>query len=442
MEPALPDLDPDPVSEATATATPSPPFIPPITITTALPKIHCIDMHTLGMPTRLVITGYPDLTGPLVAQKALAESSPRHDSIRRAILHEPRGHRDSFGAILRAHTECTVSGEAHMGVLYIHGDGYSAMCGHATLAVARFLVDCWDRAVFPRRRELVLDEREGAGEGDGGESVGLVLHTPGGLVRAVVPTVRGTRGARSDPARMVRFVALPVFVIGVGIAVALRGELPGRKDRVYVSLAYCGTFILQVQLEELGFGSNILDGGGRGGGGGGGGDPLRQLQHAATQIKEVLNTDPAYREYLKFPDKDGYGAVFGVMVSDKSRGAAMEGTKGGELGVYFFGGGHIDRSPTGSAAAARAALDFARGTLAVGDSWTYHSLPTHVFGLEGMVATVLDAGSGVEDGSGRCGPVQVQIAGKAHYTGYSTIVREEGDILGENGFLLDNILKG
>ncbi|KAL2850246.1 proline racemase [Aspergillus pseudoustus] len=402
-----------------------PPPIPLPAGVGAIPLLFCIEMHTYGMPTYLVISGYPALTGTLLSQKATAQRD--HDDIRRRILHEPRGHADAFGAILRPHTEHTLTKKAHMGVLYVHGHGYSTMCGHATIAAARFLVDCWDEDIFPRRREVVFHRES--------ESVMLVLHTPGGLVEVVVPTVPGEEGRRVDVGRQIGFVALAAWAISTALVVDIPsgrrwGELEclGR-DGVSVSLAFCGTFILEVKIEELGFSSDLFDA------------PVdfARLKEVTSQLKEIINTDPAYREYLRFPDREGYGAVFGAMVTDKTHGKAREGTKGAELGVYFFGGNHIDRSPTGSAAAARAALDAARGNLKAGDSWTYHSLPTHAFGLEGMVATVLEDGTGGRDRPGVFGPVKVQIEGKAFYTGYSTILQEDGDILGEKGFLLDEL---
>lgn len=38
--------------------------------------------------------------------------------------------------------------EAHIGVLFMHNEGYSTMCGHATIALGRYLVD----KVRPKRR--------------------------------------------------------------------------------------------------------------------------------------------------------------------------------------------------------------------------------------------------------------------------------------------------
>ncbi len=54
---------------------------------------------------------------------------------------EPRGHREMYGALLVNETELTVKGEADIGVLFMHTQGWSTMCGHATIGLGRFLVD-------------------------------------------------------------------------------------------------------------------------------------------------------------------------------------------------------------------------------------------------------------------------------------------------------------
>lgn len=96
-------------------------------------------MHTAGMPTRIIVSGYSKLTGTLVEQKS--QALEKNDYIRTQITLEPRGRPDLYGIILCPETELTESGQAHMGILYMHVSGYSIMCGHATLAVARFLMD-------------------------------------------------------------------------------------------------------------------------------------------------------------------------------------------------------------------------------------------------------------------------------------------------------------
>ena len=138
--------------------------------------ISSIDMHTCGEPTRIVYKGYPPMSGQLQEQRSQAKS--RHDHVRRQLMLEPRGHADMYGAILRSETELVATGDAHIGVLFMHNEGYSTACGHATIALGRFLLDTHDLSIFPKRNELKVDAAT--------KTVQLNLHPPCGLVKVTV----------------------------------------------------------------------------------------------------------------------------------------------------------------------------------------------------------------------------------------------------------------
>jgi 4-hydroxyproline epimerase len=64
-------------------------------------RVTVIDSHTGGEPTRLVVSGGPDLgTGPLSQRLELFRS--QHDCFRSAVVNEPRGSDVIVGALLRA----------------------------------------------------------------------------------------------------------------------------------------------------------------------------------------------------------------------------------------------------------------------------------------------------------------------------------------------------
>jgi trans-L-3-hydroxyproline dehydratase len=92
-----------------------------------------------------------------------------------------------YGAVLRQQTELTESGEADIGVLFMTNEGYSTMCGHATIALGRFLVETHDLTVFPRRESLQLDAET--------QTVALRLHAPSGMVNVTsrYPWMESTR---------------------------------------------------------------------------------------------------------------------------------------------------------------------------------------------------------------------------------------------------------
>ena len=58
-----------------------------------------IDAHAGGEPLRLITSGVPPLRGATILERR-QEMLEHHDDIRRALMWEPRGHADMYGAIL------------------------------------------------------------------------------------------------------------------------------------------------------------------------------------------------------------------------------------------------------------------------------------------------------------------------------------------------------
>ena len=92
----------------------------------------CIDMHTGGEPLRVVIDGTPPLTGTTILAKR-RQMIEQFDSFRKLLMWEPRGHADMYGCLLLPPERP----DSDFGVLFMHNEGYSTMCGHATLAIAK-----------------------------------------------------------------------------------------------------------------------------------------------------------------------------------------------------------------------------------------------------------------------------------------------------------------
>jgi len=97
-------------------------------------KIHAIDSHTGGEPTRVVTDGFPDLgNGSMAERRDLFRRD--HDHLRRAIVCEPRGHDAIVGALL-----CEpVDKSAATGVIFFNNVGYLGMCGHGTIGLVKTL---------------------------------------------------------------------------------------------------------------------------------------------------------------------------------------------------------------------------------------------------------------------------------------------------------------
>ena len=98
-------------------------------------KIDIIDSHTGGEPTRVVLSGMPDLGNGSLADRC-ATFHRQFDPWRRAITCEPRGSTILVGARLlppRHPAACA-------GVIFFNSVGYLGMCGHGTIGVARTLL--------------------------------------------------------------------------------------------------------------------------------------------------------------------------------------------------------------------------------------------------------------------------------------------------------------
>jgi 4-hydroxyproline epimerase len=138
-----------------------------------MPRIHVLDSHTGGEPTRLVLDGGPDLgPGPLEARMARFRAD--FDAYRSAIVNEPRGSDTVVGALLVPphRAGCDV------GVIFFNNVVYLGMCGHGTIGLVASLAHLG--RIQPGR--LGIDTPVGAVEAE--------LHADGRVSVANVPSYR------------------------------------------------------------------------------------------------------------------------------------------------------------------------------------------------------------------------------------------------------------
>jgi 4-hydroxyproline epimerase len=100
----------------------------------ALRRISIVDSHTAGEPTRLVLTGGPDLGSGALAERR-ESFRVNHDDFRTAVVNEPRGSDVIVGALLCEPFDrsCTA------GVIFFNNVGYLGMCGHGTIGLVASL---------------------------------------------------------------------------------------------------------------------------------------------------------------------------------------------------------------------------------------------------------------------------------------------------------------
>jgi 4-hydroxyproline epimerase len=97
-------------------------------------RIQVIDSHTGGEPTRVVISGGPDLgTGSMAERRDRFRQ--QFDAFRSAIVNEPRGSDVTVGTLLCPPAEPTCTA----GVIFFNNVGYLGMCGHGTIGLVATL---------------------------------------------------------------------------------------------------------------------------------------------------------------------------------------------------------------------------------------------------------------------------------------------------------------
>jgi 4-hydroxyproline epimerase len=144
-------------------------------------RVQIIDSHTGGEPTRVVISGAPNLGSGSIADQ-LEVFRSQHDHFRSAVVNEPRGSDVLVGAILTEPSDPSCS----CGVIFFNNVGTLGMCGHGTIGLIATLAHMG---------------RIGPGDHLIDTSVGVVtatLHTDGSVSVRNVPSYRKAKDVTID----------------------------------------------------------------------------------------------------------------------------------------------------------------------------------------------------------------------------------------------------
>lgn len=277
--------------------------------------VRTIDAHAAGEPLRIVTSGLPPIPGRNMLEKR-RYAREKLDHLRTALLWEPRGHADMYGCIP---TE-PVNPGSHLGVLFLHNEGFSTMCGHGIIALVTVAVET---GMF------------------GLKETGPVLRidTPAGLVKAWA-RVEGGR------VREVSFVNVPSFAYVLDKLI----DVPG-LGQVKVDIAFGGAFYAFCQAPGLGL---LLVPG-----------EFRRLIDVGTKVKRAVRESIPIRH----PVEGDLGFVYGTIFIGPPRERGHHSRH-----VCVFAEGEVDRSPTGTGVSGRAALLFARGEIEKGRPFTVESI--------------------------------------------------------------------
>lgn len=116
-------------------------------------EVRTIDTHTMGEATRIVIDGFPELVGEtMIAKKRYVME--HYDYLRKLLMHEPRGHKDMFGAILTK----PVNKQCDIGVVFMDSKSYLNMCGHGTIGTVTM---CITEGIIEKKSVVYVDSPAG-----------------------------------------------------------------------------------------------------------------------------------------------------------------------------------------------------------------------------------------------------------------------------------------
>jgi len=337
-------------------------------------RLKTIDAHAAGEPLRLIVDGFPTPRGRTMLEKR--EWVLNHaDHLRRALMLEPRGHADMYGALF---TE-PVSPGSHAGVLFMHNEGYSTMCGHGVVAVTTIALE----------RGLLLP---------GGDGASIVYDSPAGTIRARarVRAGGGTEDAEAVRVESVAFVNVPSFVLYGGLTVKLASR------QIRADVAFGGAFYAIVDSEAVGL---PIDAG-----------HLPELRRIGMEIKHAIEDVYTIAHPLE-PGLHGiYGTIFTGPPSDE---------RADLRNVTIFADAEVDRSPCGTGTAAVMAVVDAMGLLSDDRPFVHESLIGTRF--NGRIVSRTEVGD--------YQAIVPEIEGSAWITGEHTFLVDDEDPLRE-GFRL------
>ncbi len=330
-------------------------------------RITTLDAHTAGEPLRIITSGFPEPPGDTILAKR-AWVREHAEPLRRALMWEPRGHADMYGAL----PVPPVTDDGDLGVLFLHNEGWSTMCGHGVIGLVTVALD------------------EGLLERPGDAPV-VRLDTPAGRVTATAHREHG-RVAR------VSFENVPSFLVAADLSVEVDG-----LGAVDCDLGYGGAFYAYVDADAVGL------------------ELRRRAFPEIVALGKRIKQAVVARHPVRHPDGDpDLGFLYGVIFHGH---AAPDEVL--ERNVCVFADGEVDRSPTGTGVSGRVACLVARGALGFGETVEIESLLGTRFTVCAERATTV---GGVD-------AVVPRVTGSAHLTGRHEFVIDPADPLRE-GFLL------
>lgn len=333
-------------------------------------RITSIDAHTAGEPLRIITRGFPELPGATILAKR-QYARQHYDHLRRALMWEPRGHADMYGCIFTPPT--TPDGD--VGVLFMHNEGFSTMCGHGIIGMVKVGVET---GLFPVA----------------GPQTVIKIDTPAGRVTATAHLKMN-----SDPATVERvsFLNVPSFLLDRDLQVTVPG-----LGQVQYDIAFGGAFYAYVDVAQLGIDITPHN--------------QTELIDIGMRIKRAVMDTYAIRHPDGDPDLNFlYGTILVKMLKDSEIHSRN---------VCIFAEGEVDRSPTGTGVSGRVAIHHARG-----------ELDTETIIIESLIGTQFTGRVAQTTQVNGLPAIIPEVSGTAHITGRHEFLIDPDDPLRE-GFIL------
>jgi trans-L-3-hydroxyproline dehydratase len=329
-------------------------------------RVTAVDSHTGGEPFRVVTSGVPPVVGDTMLERRRF-ARERLDEFRRALMWEPRGHADMYGCLVTP----PATPDADLGVLFLHNEGYSTMCGHGVIALVTVAL----------------------------ETGMLPADGPRTMVRLDTPAGRVTAAARFEDGRVraVAFRNVPSFVAEFDAVVEVEG-----LGEVSFDLVFGGAFYAYVRAADLGVGCAPGD--------------LPELVDRAARIKSAVTSS----RRIEHPLEPDLGYLYGVIFVGEATAAGSH-----SRNVCVFADGEVDRSPTGTGVSGRLAIHHARGEIGLDETILIESVVGSRFA--GRVVETTSCGP--------YPAVIPEVEGVAHITGRHEFLLDPEDELGKGFLL-------
>lgn len=341
--------------------------------------INTLECHTGGEPLRIITSGFPLLKGDTILAMR-RDCQKNYDDLRCALMFEPRGHADMYGAIItKAERE-----NSHFGAIFIHNEGYSTMCGHAVIALAKCAVE--SGAVIQT-----------------GNTTKVIIDVPCGQIHAEAHA----QGYPQDTTiTQVSFNSVPSFVFAKGQCVDVEGI-----GKVEFDIAFGGAFYAYVQAQSLGL---ILT-------------PEHQgkITDYGKRIKKAIIDKVA----VKHPFEPDLSFLYGVIFVQNNEDNTFDNNTVHSRNVCVFADGELDRSPTGSGVSGRIALHVAKGEVPLQQNIIIESILGSQFVVKAIESISYGNNEHYYDA------VIANVTGEAFVSGKAQWLFDPKDPL-KNGFLL------